>query len=295
MVKLLAGRAPAKINLFLRVVGRRADGYHELDSIFIPVSLGDDVRAEVRGRAQRGAKTAIALACDRGDIPLGDKNLAWRAAAAFLAEFDPEIDRPHQVAIDLRKKIPAGAGLGGGSSDAGAVLRMMAALCRVEDRARLAAVALSLGADVPFFLDPRAAHVGGVGERIVPLEAGPPSLQMVIAVPPIEVSTAEIYRALEPAQWSGPAPAAHLRAIAEGAITQPMLQNDLAAVAMARHPEIAHLRSALIAAGASAASMSGSGGAVFGIFVDAEAAANAAVELRRKRPQAQFYAVNSLC
>jgi 4-diphosphocytidyl-2-C-methyl-D-erythritol kinase len=294
MVKLLAERAPAKINLFLRVVGRRADGYHELDSVFIPVSLCDDVRAEVRGKAESGAQTAIALGCDRSDIPVGDKNLAWRAAAAFLAEFDPEIDRPHQVAIDLRKKIPAGAGLGGGSSDAGAVLRIMAALCRVGDRARLALVALRLGADVPFFLDPRAAHVGGVGERIAPLAGGLAPLQMVIAVPPIEVSTAEIYRALEPAQWSGPAPAAHLNAIAEGAITQPMLQNDLAAVAMARHPEIAHLRSALIAAGASAASMSGSGGALFGIFADANAAASAVAELRGKRPEVQYYVVNSL-
>jgi 4-diphosphocytidyl-2-C-methyl-D-erythritol kinase len=294
MVKLLAERAPAKINLFLRVVGRRADGYHELDSVFIPVSLCDDVRVEVRGKAQSGAKTVIALACDRSGIPPGDKNLAWRAAAAFLAEFDLEIDRPHQVAIDLHKKIPVGAGLGGGSSDAGAVLRMMAALCRVNDQARLAAVALSLGADVPFFLDPRAAHVGGVGERIAPLEAGPPRLRMVIAVPPIEVSTGEIFRALAPEQWSGPAAAAHLRALAEGAITQPMLQNDLAAVAMARHPEIARLRSALIAAGASAAAMSGSGGAVFGIFADADAAANAAADLRRKHPEAQYYAVNSL-
>jgi 4-diphosphocytidyl-2-C-methyl-D-erythritol kinase len=294
MVKLLAERAPAKINLFLRVVGRRADGYHELDSVFIPVSLCDDVRVEVRGTAQSVMPTTLALACDRGGIPPGDQNLAWRAAAAFLAELEPEIDRPHQVAIELRKKIPAGAGLGGGSSDAGAVLRMMAALCRVEDRARLAAVALALGADVPFFLDPRCAHVGGVGERIASLEAGPPPLQMVIAVPPIEVSTAEIFRALAPQQWSGPVPAAHLRALAEGAISQPMLQNDLAAVAMARHPEIGRLRSALIAAGASAASMSGSGGAVFGIFADADTAARVAAKLRFEHPEAQCYAVHSL-
>ena len=299
MVKLLAERAPAKINLFLRVVGRRADGYHELDSVFIPVSLYDEVRGEVRGKAQAGGATAIALECDRDGIPTGEKNLAWRAAAAFLAAFGAGIDRPQQVAIDLRKQIPAGAGLGGGSSDAGAVLRMLAALCRVSDRPRLATVALSLGADVPFFLEPRAAHVGGVGERIAPLEggrarSGQTRLQMVIAVPPIEVSTAEIFRALAPAQWSGPAPAAHLRAIAEGAIAQPMLQNDLAAVAMARHPEIARLRSALLAAGASAASMSGSGSAVFGIFAGADAAARAVADLRRRHPQVQYYAVNSL-
>jgi 4-diphosphocytidyl-2-C-methyl-D-erythritol kinase len=303
MVKLLAEPAPAKINLFLRVVGRRADGYHELDSVFVPVSLCDRVRVEIRVEPQSAADTVIALRCDRDDLPVGEKNLAWRAADAFLREFGAEIHRPRHVAIDLRKEIPAGAGLGGGSSDAGAVLRMMAALCRVDDVSRLARVALTLGADVPFFLRPQLAHVGGVGERIAPLENeamrdGPgirqTPLQMVIAVPPIEVSTAEIFRALMPEQWSGVAPAEHLRVIATGRPAPAMLQNDLAAVAMARYPVIERLRSALIEAGAEGASMSGSGGAVFGIFANAAGAAKAADELRRNLPQARYYVVNSL-
>jgi 4-diphosphocytidyl-2-C-methyl-D-erythritol kinase len=303
MVKLLAEPAPAKINLFLRVVGRRADGYHELDSVFIPVSLCDQVRVEIRVEPTGAADTAIALGCNRADIPAGEKNLAWRAADAFLGEFGAAIRRPHQVAIDLRKEIPVGAGLGGGSSDAGAVLRMMAALCRVDDESRLARVALALGADVPFFLNPRPARVGGVGERIAPLAAeasgedapfGGKPLWMVIAVPPVEVSTAEVFGALLPEQWSGAAPAGHRRAIAAGRITPAMLQNDLAAVAMARYPEIAQLRSALIAAGAKGAAMSGSGGAVFGLFAGAEAATRAAAEMRRNLPQARYYVVNSL-
>jgi len=303
MVKLLAEPAPAKINLFLRVVGRRADGYHELDSVFVPVSLCDQVRVEIRVEAESAADTVIALACDRDDIPTGDKNLAWRAADAFLREFGATIHRPRHVAIDLRKEIPAGAGLGGGSSDAGAVLRMMAALCRVDDLTRLARVALALGADVPFFLSPHVAHVGGVGERIAPLDAAAPGdrstlwkipLWMVIAVPPVEVSTAEVFRALLPEHWGGAAPADHLRAIASGQIAPAMLQNDLAAVAMARHPEIAELRSALVAAGAAGASMSGSGGAVFGIFAGAQQAARAAAEMRQSLPQARYYVVNSL-
>jgi 4-diphosphocytidyl-2-C-methyl-D-erythritol kinase len=315
MVKLLAEPAPAKINLLLRVVGRRADGYHELDSVFVPVSLCDRVRVEIRVEPRSAADTVIALACDRpvayavayDDLPTGDKNLAWRAADAFLREFGAEIHRPVHVAIDLRKEIPMGAGLGGGSSDAGAVLRMMAALCRVNDESRMARVALALGADVPFFLRPRIAHVGGVGERIAPLESvapGPPArirrtplsmtLAMVIAVPPVEVSTAEVFRALLPEQWSGAAPSEHLRAIAAGRITPAMLQNDLAAVAMARYPEIAELRAALLAAGAERASMSGSGGAVFGIFANPQAAAQAAVKMRQGNPQARYYVVNSL-
>jgi 4-diphosphocytidyl-2-C-methyl-D-erythritol kinase len=182
----------------------------------------------------------------------------------------------------------------------------MAALCRVDDRSRLARVALALGADVPFFLDPRLAHVGGVGERIAPLEIDASSarapqaalwrtpLWMVIAVPPVVVSTAGVFHALSPEQWSGAAPAEHLHAIASGAIGPSMLQNDLAAAAMARYPEIAQLHSVLLAAGAEGASMSGSGGAVFGIFPSAEAASQAAGTMRQNHPQAQYYVVNSL-
>jgi len=303
MVKLLAEPAPAKINLFLRVVGRRADGYHELDSVFIPVSLYDQVRVEIRVEPGSASDTVIALLCDRDDIPAGDKNLAWRAADAFLREFGATIHRPRHVGIHLRKEIPMGAGLGGGSSDAGTVLRMMAALCRVDDAPRLARVALELGADVPFFLSPRVAHVSGVGEHIAPLEGTAPGertrlsqvpLWMVIAVPPVEVSTAEIFRALSPEQRSGAAPIEHLHAIASGRITPSMLQNDLAAAAMARYPEIAELQSALVAAGAAGASMSGSGGAVFGIFPDAAAAAEGAAKARQRAPQARYYIANSL-
>jgi 4-diphosphocytidyl-2-C-methyl-D-erythritol kinase len=303
MVKLLTEPAPAKINLFLRVVGRRADDYHELDSVFVPVSLCDRVRVEIRAEARSAAETTITLHCDHDDLPADEKNLAWRAAAAFLGEFGDEIHRPREVAIDLRKEIPIGAGLGGGSSDAGAVLRIMAALCRVEDSPRLAQVALGLGADVPFFLDPCIAHIGGVGERITPLEIdtsgerGPlwhDPLWMVIAVPPIVVSTAEVYRALSPEQWSGAAPTEYLRAIAAGAIRPAMLQNDLTAAATARYPEIAQLRSVLLTAGAEGASMSGSGGAVFGIFPTPEAAAQAAEAMRQNYREARYYVVNSL-
>jgi 4-diphosphocytidyl-2-C-methyl-D-erythritol kinase len=285
MVKLLAEAAPAKINLFLRVVGRRADGYHELDSVFVPISLADRVRVEMR----RAPGRAIALRCDRAGIPDGERNLAWRAADAFMREFGVNAE----ILIDLHKEIPAGAGLGGGSSDAGAVLRMMAAMQRVGDPARLARVALGLGADVPFFLAPRAAHVGGIGERIRPLERCA-RLWMAIAVPAVEIPTAEVYRALEPEHWSGPAPAEHLRAITEGRITPAVVQNDLAAAAMALYPQIARLRKALETAGASAAAMSGSGGAVFGLFAGEEQASRAVEKLRPEVPEARLFVAHSL-
>ncbi|MGH7881030.1 MAG: 4-(cytidine 5'-diphospho)-2-C-methyl-D-erythritol kinase, partial [Candidatus Binataceae bacterium] len=197
MVKLLSELAPAKINLFLRVTGRRADGYHALDSIFAPVSLYDRVAIAVRP----APNSAVSIRGDLAELDPGEQNLAVRAAHAFIGEFGLAAE----VMIDLHKQIPVGAGLGGGSSDAGAVLRMLARLGGIADRARLAAVALRLGADVPFFLDPMPARVRGIGERIEPLRSFPP-LALVIAVPPVAVSTAVVFKLLHREHWSGPAP-----------------------------------------------------------------------------------------
>lgn len=284
MVKMLAESAPAKINLFLRVVGKRADGYHQLDSVFVPVSLFDRVAIDLR----TSDRSSIALRCDRSDIPDDDRNLAWRAARAFLDEYRIQA----AVSIDLRKRIPAGAGLGGGSSDAGAVLRMLAAITHQCNDDRLAKIALALGADVPFFLDPRPARIAGVGERISPL-ANLPQLAIVIAAPPFEVSTAAVFRELKSGDWSGPAPQSHLEALAANAISSAILVNDLAPIAIARHPLIGHLIDLLRSHGASAAAMSGSGGAVFAIFADSESARSAASAAAQTEPATRFIATES--
>lgn len=285
MVKTLADRAFAKINLFLRVTGRRADGYHELDSIFVPVSIADSVRIEVRP----GRESAVALRCDLALLADPERNLAVRAARAFMTEFGVA----GEVRIDLEKKIPVGAGLGGGSSDAGAVLRMMAALYRVNDSKRLAGTALRLGADVPFFLDPRPARVGGIGERLLALQAFP-KLNLVIAVPPVEVSTAAIYKGLTREAYSGPAPEDDISSILRGEILSRHLVNDLAPVAMQNHPQIARLVSLLEQSGARAASMSGSGGAVFGVFSTGDEAARAVESVRGQATHARVFSVVSL-
>jgi 4-diphosphocytidyl-2-C-methyl-D-erythritol kinase len=286
MVKIVSERAPAKINLYLRVVGRRADGYHELDSILMPVSLYDELALELRPAAM----PAVTLRCDRPQLPPDDRNLAARAARRFMEEFG----LAYSISIELRKRIPAGAGLGGGSSDAAAVFRAMAALLRVGDRARLNALALTLGADVPFFVDSRPARIAGIGERVTPL-ANPPQLELVIAAPPLEVSTAAIFGTLQREQWSGPLvdPAA-LSALAAGDIAQSMLVNDLEAVAAARHPEILKLKAILKDCGARAAAMSGSGGAVFGLFGSRAAAEHGAARMRERAPAASVFAVHTL-
>jgi 4-diphosphocytidyl-2-C-methyl-D-erythritol kinase len=279
MVKLLSELAPAKLNLFLRVVGRRAsDGYHLLDSLFVPITLADRIRLDLRPASRR----MVTLACDAPTLPTDERNLAVCSALAFMTEF--EVDA--EIAIDLHKEIPAGAGLGGGSSDAGTVLRMMALLCHIDSVDRLAAVALKLGADVPFFLNPVPARVGGIGELISPL-SNMADFGLVVAVPPFEVATADVFRELKPENWSGPAPDTNVESIVAGKISSALMVNDLATVAVSRWPEIGRLLSILEAAGATASAMTGSGGAVFGVFPTYAAACQAAPDVKRMAPDAQ--------
>ena len=282
MLKLLSEAAPAKINLFLRVLGRRSDGYHELDSIFLPIALCDRVRVELRPSSGR----SVTLIGNLGGLPADERNLAVKAAARFMATFEVNA----AVLISLDKTIPHGAGLGGGSSDAGAVLRMMAALIRLDSPARLARLAVEIGADVPFFLDPRPARVGGIGELIAPLPTMPP-WPMVVAVPPVEVPTAVVFRDLKPAHWSGRASDDDVAALTAGDLTAEFFVNDLAAAAIERFPAIGALQRIIKETGARVTAMSGSGGAVFGLFDSMEHAALAADELRRRDAQLRVFAV----
>jgi len=285
MVKLLAERAFAKINLFLRVTGRREDGYHELDSIFVPVSISDRVTIEMRS----ATTSRITLRCNVKALADTESNLASRAAREFMREFGISAD----VAIDLLKTIPAGAGLGGGSSDAGTVLRMMATMTHTHELERMRKIAVGLGADVPFFLDPRPSRVSGIGEQIEPLEKFP-QLYLVVAVPPIEVPTASVFKALKREGWSGPAASADIDGIMRGDVGARALVNDLEAPAIQLFPQISHLKESLQECGASASAMTGSGGAVFGLFTDASAAERAADELRGRHPEARVFAAQSL-
>jgi 4-diphosphocytidyl-2-C-methyl-D-erythritol kinase len=283
MAKRFELLTPAKINLFLRIVGRRPDGYHELDSLFLPVSLFDRVVVETAP----AEKSAVSIVCNWPEMPLDSRNLAVRAAELFVAEQDAHM----RVEITLQKASPAGAGLGGGSSDAGAVFRAMAALGGI-DPATLGGLAVRIGADVPFFLDPRPARVGGTGERITYLDVDC-RLDLAVGVPPINVPTAEIYRALEPRHWSGPGPVLP-STLAAGQVTPELLVNDLEAVAAARFPEISEIKDLLQGVGALGTAMSGSGGAVFGIFPGAGAAVAAAQAGSASMSSARFFALRVL-
>ncbi len=265
-------RAPAKLNLGLRVLARRHDGYHEIETVFLPLTLFDELSLEETGGG------AVTLECDDPGLPAGGENLAVRAAVAAREALGVE----RGLHLTLSKEIPVGAGLGGGSSDAAAALLGVEALAgRTLAPERRRALALGLGADVPFFLDPRPMLGRGVGEQLTPVP-GAPELWWVLVLMPFQVSTADAFR-LASAELTLPRGRSSIAALlGSGGVENPP-QNDLEQVASRRHPEIGEAREALRRVGARFTSMSGSGPTVYGEFPDRAAAEVAAAEVRLPR------------
>ena len=255
--------APAKINVFLRITGRRPDGYHLLDSLMVPISLHDEIDLEAWdvGRGARTEKNTITVTCDDPTLPADETNLAYKAAALLGKETGVNA----RIAIALRKRIPAGAGLGGGSSDAAAVLKGLNVLLSLgfnEDRLRT--LASQLGADVPFFIPCRPARVQGVGEILTPLPPLPVKWFVVI-VPPFGVSTRWAYRRFDELLSQTDAVGNFTLTNGHWPETE-LFVNDLERAVIPAHPLIGELKAQLLQSGAEAALMSGSGSAVFGMF-----------------------------
>jgi len=261
--------AQAKINLLLRVLARESSGFHGIETVFLRLGLTDDVVVRV-GDAIHGRT----LDCG-GTLPpagLGDMkdNLAFRAACAYA----DATGWPTRFAIEVTKEIPIGAGLGGGSADAGAVLRALDALSPSPLGRRLVELAPALGADVAFMtIDSPMALAWGRGERLLPLPALAPR-PLVLVVPSFSVSTKDAYGWLTHDRGSYEASAAVLSPTEldtwEGIAV--VAANDFEAVVSRRHPAIAGYVDALRGAGALPAMMSGSGSAVFGVFADQRSA-----------------------
>ena len=269
----LSLKACAKINLGLAILGRRADGYHELRTIYQTISLAD--RLEVR--LDPGARRVV-LETSGFEVPAGRENLAVRAAEAMLQE----LGLRRRVLISLRKRIPPGGGLGGASSDAAAVLRAVVHLSgRKVPRHRLLHLAADLGSDVPFFLLGGRALGLGRGEEVYPL-AEPPRQTVVVLFPGEGIGTAEAYRLLRAPRLTAvrARPTIELFcgvAAEDGAFP---LANDFERLAFRRFPELARAKRFLQRAGATAASLSGSGSALIGLFSDPAKARRAARQLR---------------
>jgi 4-diphosphocytidyl-2-C-methyl-D-erythritol kinase len=263
-------QAPAKINLYLDVTGKRADGYHELISLMCPIRVHDTVRLSFG--SVKAAGTDINISCSHPDVPSGPANIAHKAAKAFFAQTG--LSAP--LAIEINKQIPVGAGLGGGSSNAAAVLTGLNTFFNKPlSRQNLLDVALGIGADVPFFLFGKPAIARGIGEKLT-FFAGLPRLAIILIYPGIPVSTAEIYKKLNLALTK--TKKIHTKFIFKSgwdADLPKRLYNALEPVAMQLCPEIKTARQALINCGAAGALMSGSGSSVFGIFTDAGQAGQA--------------------
>lgn len=256
----LVAEAFAKVNLSLVVLGRRRDGYHELDTIFQAVGLSDRLTFE--------ESDLLTLDVDDPSIPSGAQNLVLRAARALAEEAGI---RP-RAAITLEKRIPSGGGLGGGSSDAAVTLLGLSALWKLDvPLDLLSRLGGALGSDVPFFLHGGTALGLGRGERIVPLADLPPRA-VVLVMPPFPVPTPDVFRRLEAPEWDGRAREALEADDAPD-------RNDLEPAAEALFPALRDVRESLGRAGAARARLSGSGSTVFGLFPDLALAFEAARRL----------------
>ena len=258
-------KTPAKINPYLRILRRRVDGDHEVDLALVSISLYDELEFH---RVSRGG---VDLTVDSAQ-PLGPAkdNLVRRAADIF----EQLSGGPLNVRIHLRKFIPAGAGLGGGSGNAaGTLLALNAMLGQPLDRGQLVSAAQKLGADVPFFLSPSPHRAQGRGERLSPLRNFP-RLPLLLVKPPFSISTGEAYRGVTRYSREARAPAmTTLREVVEA------LDNQFEDHLFTAHPELGQAKSRLLECGAAGALLSGSGSALFGVFEHEESRAAAAGQL----------------
>lgn len=272
--------APAKVNLALHVTGRRADGYHELESLVVFVDVADEVTAHPAKTDRLRVTGPFAAAAGNGD-----SNLVMRAVKAFRARWPDRL--PDGLDIALTKNLPVAAGIGGGSADAAAMLRLLAGMGAGEFAlADLRALALTLGADVPACLMSRPCEVRGVGEILHPLRSFP-ATHLVLVNPLVPVVTADVFRRLEQ-RTNPPMPALPqpLTRPAQLGLWLAETRNDLEPAAIALVPAIGELlREMRVLDGCALARMSGSGGTVFGLFGSAAQAHQAAHDMRAKYPQ----------
>lgn len=268
--RTIQARAAAKINLCLKIVGKRNDGYHLLESCLVPISIFDHLTI----RLTPSSYVQVRISCSDPELA-NDRNLALKAARLILHRLGQALD----VEIALEKHIPIGAGLGGGSSDAATVLLAVhAALGSPVPLADLTSFASELGADVPFFVNGKPAWVGGIGEEIHTCNPGPVG-PLVVAFPGKGLRTAEVYEAYDRSLTKS-RPESTIRPLTRGHVPLgELLVNDLESVAIQILPELQTLKQRLRELGAIHTLMTGSGSAVFGVWEDSKGASNAAQQM----------------
>jgi 4-diphosphocytidyl-2-C-methyl-D-erythritol kinase len=269
-------RCPAKINLFLRVGLQRGDGYHEIETVYHSIALHDTLTLR---RTSRG----ISVRSDHPDVPAGPANLAHRAAALLIGSARQGVD------IAIRKNIPVGAGLGGGSADAaGALVGVNRLLDLGRSAEELAGLAETLGSDVRFMLSGGCAIGRGRGEVLTPVPPMP-SLPVVVVIPPLTISTAWAYRSLRIGLTTPETALSMITTALEGGdVTSvwDLLENDFEGLVFERFPLVKRLKDDLLRLGADGALMSGSGPVVYGVFSKLEVAEACAAEIGGDGPMA---------
>ena len=272
-------RAPAKVNLSLAVLGRRPDGYHELDSVMMALELGDVLTAEARG----AECTLSLLGPAAAGVPEGGTNLALRGALVVRALAERQGLAPGGVHLTLEKHVPAQAGLGGGSSDAAAAALACAELWGLDpDTPEILAGLAGLGSDCAFFLAARAsglARCTGRGDEVEPLPPLSLPWSLALVTPPFGCSTAAVYGALAPSAPGEPRRPLDLQALGAGPLetARRELVNELEPAAERAHPELAGFRAYLEMLAPGAFRLAGSGSSCFGFFAD-EASARGVLE-----------------
>ncbi|MGZ3581104.1 MAG: 4-(cytidine 5'-diphospho)-2-C-methyl-D-erythritol kinase [Syntrophales bacterium] len=268
---MISKLAPAKVNLYLRVLGKRSDGFHDISTLMQRISLYDEL---IFTRTDHG----IRLSCPGSTIPEDNNNIVYRAADALLSR----LPHPPGIHIKIRKRIPVGAGLGGGSSNAATALVTLNELMdfhyNTDDLMKIGA---KLGADVPFFIFGRTAWASGIGDRLRIAENIPP-LWFVLINPGFEISTKAVYESLNlrltkrVVNYKCPV-LCTVDEIVKG------LHNDLERVTLVLHPILRYFKNILVQNGALGALMSGSGPTVMGIFMDEEGAIAAKKDIEKTR------------
>jgi 4-diphosphocytidyl-2-C-methyl-D-erythritol kinase len=267
----LRASAPAKINLGLHVLRRRPDGYHDIETVFHRIGWSDEISVE--------PAEALSMTCSDPELPTGDDNLCMQAARRLREAHG--VDRGAQ--LHLEKRVPYGAGLGGGSSDAATTLQLLARLWDLDATGpELRELGGQIGSDVPFFLfDAPTAQAKGRGDDLQVLRGadGAPldleAFRLVVIAPPVKVSTPEAYGMVTPCDTARPR-LAEVVASADLSRWRSELVNDFQKPVAARHEPVAQALTMLDEAGAGYTSLSGSGSAVFGVFDDGSRAQSAA-------------------
>ncbi|MFC1493977.1 4-(cytidine 5'-diphospho)-2-C-methyl-D-erythritol kinase [Thermodesulfobacteriota bacterium] len=259
-------KAPAKVNICLKITGKRPDGYHDLFSVMVPVDLWDtlDLSMNDTGRIKIHSKGF--------SVPSDNNNLVFQAAESFFIKTGI---KNRGMEINLDKNIPVAAGLGGGSSDAASTLLALNKLYSYPmEKTALHETALEIGADVPFFLEAIPSIATGIGEILEPL-GNWPELWYLIVTPPVEISTAWAYKNFKMELTSGEY--SYIKKILKNDDIEvsSIIENDLEKVTSTRFPVINTLKRKIMDAGAEGAIMSGSGPSVFGIFLSRSKAASA--------------------